>query len=72
MAEHSCEMVAVVGRTLFPCQSHEVHAHHFAAHWPCCPSPFCTLPPGHASLHASPAGLVKVCSRQELRERGLL
>lgn len=52
----SCPVVAIVGVTVYPCRSHEGGQHHFAAHWPACPAPFCRLPPDHRGLHDVPAG----------------
>ena len=52
----TCPMVAIVGADKFPCRSHEGGKHHYAAHWPACPAPFCKLPPEHRSLHDIPSG----------------
>jgi hypothetical protein len=51
-----CSVVAVVSGTVYPCRSHKGGKHHFAAHWPACPAPFCRLEPGHRGLHDVPAG----------------
>jgi hypothetical protein len=55
-----CALVAMVGTDRYPCRSHEGGAHHFAAHWPACPAPFCRTPPGHRSLHDIPSGKAEV------------
>lgn len=51
-----CAHVAIVGTTRYLCWSHEGGVHHFAAHWPACPAPFCKLPPDHRGLHDIPFG----------------
>lgn len=66
-----CALVAVVGDDLYPCRSHEGYDHHFAAHWPACPAPFCKLPPGHRELHDIPFGEAGVMSAQDARIRRL-
>lgn len=57
---NSCGKVAIVGGRRFPCLSHENGQHHFVAHLPACPAPFCKLPPGHRELHDIPAGRAEV------------
>jgi hypothetical protein len=61
MAEHTCNGVAVVGDDRFPCRFHEDGWHHFAAHWPACPAPYCKLPPDHRGLHDIPPGKARMC-----------
>jgi hypothetical protein len=56
IAGHTCAKVATVGKDRYPRRSHEGGVHHFAAHWPACPAPFCKLPPDHRSLHDVPSG----------------
>jgi hypothetical protein len=51
-----CSVVATVGADRYPCRSHEGGVHHFAAHWPACPAPFCKQPPDHRGLHDIPSG----------------
>lgn len=66
-----CALVAVVGDDLYPCRSHEGYDHHFAAHWPACPAPFCKLAPGHRELHDIPSGQAAVTSVQDARAQRL-
>jgi len=61
---HTCNVAAVVGSDVFRCRSHEDSAHHFAAHWPMCPAPFCKLPPDHEGLHDIPAGKAVVVTTE--------
>jgi len=63
LAAHGCLHAAVVvwkdRRTWFPCRSHDGGRHHYAAHWPACPAPFCKLPYNHClegTMHEIPSG----------------
>jgi hypothetical protein len=62
-APDPCLRAAVVvdgdRKVWYPCRSHEGGAHHFAAHWPACPAPFCRLPPEEGHLHDIPSGVVE-------------
>jgi hypothetical protein len=62
-AAHVCLRAAVVvdgdRRVWYPCRSHADGKHHFAAHWPPCPAPWCRLPTGHRELHDIPSGTVE-------------
>jgi hypothetical protein len=62
---HSCTRVAIVGGIRYPCRSHEGDVHHFAAHWPACPAPFCRLEPGHRGLHDIPFGKAEYADAQD-------
>jgi hypothetical protein len=55
-----CPVMAEAGTNRYPCRSHEGGVHHFAAHWPACPAPFCKLPPDHRGLHDIPPGSAEV------------
>lgn len=56
-----CPFAAVVGESVYPCRSDEGGRHHFAAHWPACPAPFCRLPAQHREgLHDIPGGRAEV------------
>lgn len=64
---HACLHAAVVvygdRRVWFPCRSHDDGKHHFAAHWPACPAPWCRLPYSHyleGTMHDVPSGTVEV------------
>jgi hypothetical protein len=64
--DHDCLRAAVVAyqdrRTWFPCRSHDGGVHHYAAHWPACPAPFCKLPYSHyeaGTMHDIPCGTVE-------------
>jgi hypothetical protein len=71
-ADAPCLHAAVVigpggKRTWFPCRSHEGSTperaiHHYAAHWPACPAPWCRLPYSHfleGTMHDIPSGTVE-------------
>jgi hypothetical protein len=64
--DHDCLRAAVVvdgdRKVWYPCRSHEGGVHHFAAHWPACPAPFCRLPYSHCeagTMHDIPSGVVE-------------
>ena len=56
----ACSLVAFVGENRYPCRSHDDGKHHFAAHWPACPAPFCRLEAGHRGLHDVPSGAAEI------------
>lgn len=63
---HGCLHAAVVvdgdRRVWYPCRSHEGGVHHFAAHWPACPAPWCRLSYSHfqaGTMHDIPGGFVE-------------
>jgi hypothetical protein len=63
---HDCLRAAVVvdgdRKVWYPCRSHEGDVHHYAAHWPACPAPFCRLPYSHypeGTMHDIPPGKVE-------------
>jgi hypothetical protein len=61
MPEHSCPVTATVGTTAYQCRDHSPAEgggtlHHFGAHWPACPAPWCLKEPGHRDLHDIPWG----------------
>jgi hypothetical protein len=67
LAAHGCLHAAVLvtprgERIWYPCRSHDGGVHHFAAHWPACPAPWCRLPAAHAAegtMHDIPPGTVE-------------
>jgi hypothetical protein len=66
MPEHACTLVAVVGKSRYPCRRHAAGVHWFAMHEQACPAPFCRLPFGHNSLHDIPAGRPEVIDTSEV------
>jgi hypothetical protein len=64
---HACLHAAVVVNgdrcVWYRCRSHDDGKHHFAAHWPACPAPWCRLPYSHyleGTMHDVPGGTVEV------------
>ncbi len=77
-AAHECLHAAVVvtpkgERVWYPCRSHEGGKHHFAAHWPACPAPWCRLPYSHyleGTMHEIPPGTVVLVGPNEAVDGG--
>lgn len=75
---HGCLCAAVVvtpsgDRIWYPCRSHKDGMHHFAAHWPKCPAPWCRLPYSHyleGSMHDIPPGTTVIVEPNEAISRG--
>lgn len=78
LAGHGCLHAAVVvtpggERVWYPCRSDEGGKHHFAAHWPACPAPWCRLPYSHyldGTMHEIPPGTAALVGPNEAVSRG--
>lgn len=70
---HAAVVIDSGHRVWYPCRSHDGGAHHFAAHWPPCPAPWCRLPASHAAegtMHDIPGGTVVLAGPNEAVNRG--
>jgi hypothetical protein len=70
---HAAVVVDGERRVWYPCRSHDGGAHHFTAHWPACPAPWCRLPASHyahGTMHDIPGGTVEIHDAIGVADRG--
>ena len=70
---HAAVVIHRGHRVWYPCRSHDGDVHHFAAHWPVCPAPWCRLPFEHylaGTMHDIPPGRVEYHDAIGVIDRG--